>query len=1435
MLRMSVSARALLATVTVWLPGWSLEAFSQSSPSPPPVRELVDGNGVDLLTGMFGVSQVDIDIGPPESRLAFARSARAELYGQSTSFRASTDVMLRFVAADQAPDGVAYVAVIDGLSADRFTQSGTTFTSQAGMGSTLAFDSSSQTYVYTQRDGTVIRFPAPRPSDAWDGIRAGSIEAPDGTRTEFSNKHWALPGYPFGEGRVQSVVNNAGYQLKLEYAGPQSTTLTRVSVLNRGSAYCDPAADTCAAAASAPSVRYAWGLGGAPGFAQQLTVTDAGGRQTRWIMGAGAQIGYGDYTGGGPSAVKSAASSTSDTLATNVLQFVWGVGQSVMVSRVVRHGRAWDYELVQKAGVWPILRITNPLGHVREVQWNQAVSQVHSDRDEMGRAITYQYDSLGRRTRVTYPEGNYVQVTYDSRGNVTQTRRVAKPGSGLPDVVISAVYPAVCTNPKTCNKPTSTTDALGAVTEYTYDPVHGGVLTVTAPAPSPGAVRPQTRYTYAPLYAWYRNSAGALVQAPTPIYKLTQISSCRTLSSCAGTADEVRTTLGYQVGSASTPSNLLLTSITQSAGNGAVIATTTMTYDARGNRVTVDGPLPGSADTIITRYDVLRRVVGVVGPDPDGAGALKRRAARFTFRADDQLALIERGTVNGLSDADFAGMAVLEQMHSGYDDAGRKTSEALVSGGSIVALTHFGYDALGRLECTALRMNPGTFGSLSGASACSPAPAGVFGPDRIVRRFYNAAGQLTKVQTGVGTASQRDEQAFTYTGNSQLLTHADARGNLTTFQYDGQDRLYRTYFPSRVQAGVSSGADFEQLSYDMAGNMVQKILRDGQAIGFGYDALGRVRTKNLPGPEADVVYGYDNLGHTTSISTAGQTLTFGYDALGRLRTQTGPHGTIVSDYDAAGRRTRITWPDAFHVTYDYLVTGEMSAVRENGAGSGPGVLARYTYDDLGRRVALTRGNGTVTAYDYSASRLQQLTQNLAGTSGDLTAAFTYNPAGQIANRTLSNDAYVWTQDTNLTRSYTPNGLNQYAAIDSAAVSHDARGNITSLGAGAAYSYSSENLLVGAPGVALRYGPAGRLHEISTPTATTRFAYDGASLVAEYNDAHQLLRRYVHGAAEDEPLVWYEGSGTSTPRWLHADERGSIVALSDALGLQVAVNRYDEFGTPAVSNAGRFQYTGQVWMQELGLYHFKARAYSASLGRFMQPDPIGYTAGINLYTYVRGDPLNFRDPTGLEGVTVTGTRPCYQCVSALQFSQLWGVSQEYVDRVLESIRNSLAGVQASAEQASQCYPLDGYTSSDVKAWMGRKPMVEQILDGPMTYVDGVAWGLAAISSQAGAFGPVPQAQATEAHHALGTAAGLVAHHPAQGLSVFWGYVRARPWQFASRLATGGTVSFSFSPYVGIPVSGFAVYGNAFKGMHLGNRHAPMNDLLHSVVTGEAQCK
>lgn len=177
-------------------------------------------------------------------------------------------------------------------------------------------------------------------------------------------------------------------------------------------------------------------------------------------------------------------------------------------------------------------------------------------------------------------------------------------------------------------------------------------------------------------------------------------------------------------------------------------------------------------------------------------------------------------------------------------------------------------------------------------------------------------------------------------------------------------------------------------------NVTSHRLRDGNSIGYTFDNLGRVTLKDLPGSEPDVPYGYDNLDRLISASQTGNSLSFTYDALSRKLTETGPEGTTTSQYDLAGRRTQLTYPGTgLYVNYDYLVTGDVSAIRENGASSGVGVLAAYGYDNLGRRTSVTFGNGASQVFAYDAmSRLASLTNDLSGTTNDLSVTLSYSPA-----------------------------------------------------------------------------------------------------------------------------------------------------------------------------------------------------------------------------------------------------------------------------------------------------------------------------------------------------------------------------------------------------------------------------------------------------------
>jgi YD repeat-containing protein len=203
------------------------------------------------------------------------------------------------------------------------------------------------------------------------------------------------------------------------------------------------------------------------------------------------------------------------------------------------------------------------------VTLDYTTGRVLSDTDALGRKTTFTPDSFHRITDVTFPEGNKDHYDYDSRGNVLLKTSIPKPGSGLANVVVQAVYPVNCTNPKTCNQPASVIDARGNQTDLTYDSAHGGILTKTLP-PDVNGIRPQTRYQYSQLYAWKANASGIYSQASAPVWRLTSETYCRTTAatggSCAGgAADEVVTTYEYQVGNSAKGSNVLLIGIAVTA------------------------------------------------------------------------------------------------------------------------------------------------------------------------------------------------------------------------------------------------------------------------------------------------------------------------------------------------------------------------------------------------------------------------------------------------------------------------------------------------------------------------------------------------------------------------------------------------------------------------------------------------------------------------------------------------------------------------------------------------------------------------------------------------------------------------------------------------------------------------------------------------------
>ncbi len=1227
----SVPVRSVLIAIASLIV--ALPAYAQIQTSIPPSSSTVDARGVDIVSGDYTFETTEVVVGPTGAGgLVHGRRYAGDksTYGWRDTLAGTVEIQ-----RDSSSNETGAIVSVGGSSVV-FDFAGGVYTPKVDNGASLTLSANETEYTYTSRFGSKFRFDKSYSDNHFwrvDGAVIVEVIHPNDAKTTYH--HTSATVNTETRYRIQSVSNSYGYQIHFEYANDNPATVaeldgdwmrrTKAIGINRAYTFCATDATSCSDSSYEwPYVTYSQPQSDTERVTNALNqnidyVFDGGLRQIKRDSGSVAvEIQYSTSYGHVDSVSAGGLThSYSDPIPLIIAEQEYAREIRVLTANGSALAGAGltrvDYTL-EPRGIDKIIRFDTP-----------------GDATGMYRSVTYERDQQGKVKVVRDHTGRATHYEYDSRGNITETRQKA---TGMSDIVTSAHYPGSCTpgTINTCNRPDWTEDARGYRTQYDYEP-HGGLKSVTYPGESGGAPfgsgnTPQVRYAYGTRTARFRNSSdpSSLIDGPPTVVR-TSVSLCNTGNSpCLGQARETVTTFEFEP--TSLRNNILATSVTMASGDGLKSSTTTLGWDEYARQSWIDGPDTGAADRAHFAYDALGRRIFSSGPDPDGTGAgqpLKPRAVRTEYDADGFVTAVEQGTT--ASAANWGSFHVLGRVEQGYDTYRRPVKRRYIAGGVTHALIHTGFDAASRLECIAYRMDPSTFYT-SNETACEQSAVGSPG-DRISKRHYNNFGDLIRVESGYTSALSQDTQTFTHTSTGAIATVTDANGNLTQYVYDAFGRPWITRYPT--DTGATQFSSSEEIVYDAYGRIASFEQRDEHVFEFSYDNLGRRLTVDALGTDPVLTFTYDNVGRVRSAERGGQTLTYDYDALGRLMSETGSHGSVVYHYDAAGRRSQIDYPGAgnFFVTYKYNAAGDLEFIREMGATSGVGVLAEFEYDDWGRRTKLTRGNGVVTTYDFDAAgQLETLVNDLSGIEDDQTLTFDYNTANQIIGRTNSNPTYEYAAPAAVFVDYDVNGLNQYASIDAVNRFFDDRGNLTDDGV-SEYTYDQFNQLRSVVGVAsFSYDPLGRLSEQTVGGSTTDYLYDGVDLIAEY-DGGTVLKRYVHGPGIDEPLVEYEGSGTNDRTFLIADERGSIVAGTNSSGNRTYINRYDEYGKPQATNQGLFQYTGQVYLAAAEIYHYKARAYDPEHGQFLQADPIGYAAGMNLYAYVGGDPVNFRDPMGLD--------------------------------------------------------------------------------------------------------------------------------------------------------------------------------------------------------------
>jgi RHS repeat-associated protein len=486
---------------------------------------------------------------------------------------------------------------------------------------------------------------------------------------------------------------------------------------------------------------------------------------------------------------------------------------------------------------------------------------------------------------------------------------------------------------------------------------------------------------------------------------------------------------------------------------------------------------------------------------------------------------------------------------------------------------------------------------------------------------------------------------------------------------DGNGTTSYGYNP--IPGGASPGAgqlasvdgplanDTVSYTYDELGRVVSRTL-NGNTSTWAYDALGRLTTQG--DPIGTFTYAY--VGITGRLQTLtypnGQTSTYSYfPNSGDKRLQEihhkKPGGATLSKfnytYDTVGNIK--VWTQQYESNpaqaYDlfYDAVDQLTAATLRTTDPTPVILKRYvyTYDPVGNRTTeQTDDAPTLSAYNNMNRLVNQSPGGALRFKGTLnepaTVTVQSKPAQVSADNKFEGSAQV-TSGTNtvVVAATDPSGnlrTNTYQVSvsgTSKTFTHDSNGNMSANGT-KAYEWNANNQLIraldGGNEVAqFTYDGAGRRLQKAAGGVTRTYVYGGEHILEERLNTGGTVR-YLHGPGIDWPLAHQDGGGVVS--YYIGDHLRSIAQITSGTGTLLLTRQYDLFGNlVAGGSESGFSFTGREWDAETSLYYYRARYYSPQNAGFLSEDPQGLTAGVNFYSYVRANPIRYRDPWGLDSL------------------------------------------------------------------------------------------------------------------------------------------------------------------------------------------------------------
>ncbi len=497
----------------------------------------------------------------------------------------------------------------------------------------------------------------------------------------------------------------------------------------------------------------------------------------------------------------------------------------------------------------------------------------------------------------------------------------------------------------------------------------------------------------------------------------------------------------------------------------------------------------------------------------------------------------------------------------------------------------------------------------------------------------------------------------------------------TTYKYDEMDRLIEL-----IEAYGSNNSKITRYSYTNKGQIEKITKPDLNILFYEYDFLGNNTRIYSSKKDIDYIFEYNKLNQVVLAKDFDNfTTRRRYDLFGNLLEEHLSNGLSISnEYDLLNNKIKTTFQDGSYVEYKYDPLNLKEIKRKDKKGFELYKHEYLNYDLNGNLLKenLILDSGEVEYLIDKLSKVakiktnfhvQQIEYDTIGRVSNISWEYflkdsynySYDDLNQVICETgLFSNNYQFDSHNNIllknNNVYEVDDLNQLKACDDSIFEYDKNGNLikkTSFTGSIFYEYDSLDRLVRVTDplfytLEFKYDPFNRrISKISKYNSFLKFddckyfLYDGQNEIGsfdQYFNQKELRILSDTNKAEIGSAISFEIDG-----YIYApiyDVSGNVVSLIYN-GSLYEHYRYSAFGERKIfSNSGYvkekssvnnpWQFSSKRIDEETNLIYYGRRYYDPILGRWITPDPQGFSDGLNLYAFVLNDPLIRVDLYGL---------------------------------------------------------------------------------------------------------------------------------------------------------------------------------------------------------------